>query len=390
MIDIVPRRGRVIVFGIAFWYPLAGVTYQCAHYLLGMRALGYDVYYVEDIQGDVYDPILGDFTYEMADNVKLIGPRLDDFGFEGRWACRDCSGNCHGMTESQLNELFQTADICLNICGSHELRDEHMVIPNRVYVESDPFSAQVKLAKGDQGTRVFLDAHTAHFTFGENIGKYDCGIPATPIHWQPTRQPVHLDLWRTNIDGGDTYNTITTWNNKGDPIEWNGELYYWTKDREFMKVIDLPKCRPDCKFELATGVQDDIRTMLLKNRWQIADAHPVSIDPDAYRNYIQTSRGEFTVARDQYSRPKTGWFSDRSVCYLAAGRPVITGETGFSKTIPTGRGLFGFSNMTDVLDAVDSIESDYTRNCEGAREIAAEYFASEKVLASLMDRAGLK
>ena len=115
----------------------------------------------------------------------------------------------------------------------------------------------------------------------------------------------------------------------------------------------------------------------------------MSTDANVYRDYVRSARGEFTVARDQYVRPKTGWFSDRSACYLAAGRPVITQETGFSKFLPTGKGLFGFKTMDDVVRAVDAVEADYEGNCRAAREIAAEYFAAEKVVGSLMQRAGL-
>jgi hypothetical protein len=390
VLETKPRAGRVIVFGIAFWYPLAGVTYQILHYLLGLKSLGYDVYYVEDMQGTIYDPVSGDYTYDYTQSIKLIGPRLDAEGFKGRWACRDVADHSFGMSVSDLLELYRTADICLNVCGSHHFSEEHLVIPNRLYVESDPFSTQVKFAKGDQGTKEFLNNHTAFFTFGENIDKPDCGIPVTGHRWHNTRQPVHLDLWRTHTAGGSVYNTITTWHNRGNPLEWNGDPFYWTKDREFMKIIDLPTRRSDAKFELASGVDDSVRQMLLSHGWSHIDSHAVSMDPVLYRDYIQQSRGEFTVARDQYTRPNTGWFSDRSACYLAAGRPVITGETGFSKTIPSGRGLFGFSNMDQLLAAIDAVESDHTGHCQAAREIGEEYFGSEKVLASLMNRAGLK
>jgi hypothetical protein len=129
--------------------------------------------------------------------------------------------------------------------------------------------------------------------------------------------------------------------------------------------------------------------MLDEHGWRQVHSIEMSRDANVYRNYIQSARGEFTVARDQYVRPRTGWFSDRSACYLAAGRPVITQETGFSKFLPTGRGLFGFKTMDDIVMAVDAIESDYEGNCRAAREIAAEYFAAEKVVGSLMQRAGL-
>ena len=214
----------------------------------------------------------------------------------------------------------------------------------------------------------------------------------TPIErftWLPTRQPIALNLWDNPLTTpGEAYNTITTWSNKGRQVVYEGETYYWTKDREFMRVIDLPR-RRDVPFEMATEVGEDVKRLLGDNGWRQIGAVPISEDIDRYRAYIQRSRGEFTVARDQYVRPRTGWFSDRSACYLAAARPVITQETGFSKFLPTGKGLFGFSGMDDVLAAIDEIESDYEGNCHAAREIADEYFAAEKVVGSLMERAGL-
>jgi hypothetical protein len=198
-----------------------------------------------------------------------------------------------------------------------------------------------------------------------------------------------MDLWNNPYGfDGSAYNTITTWHNNGKNIEYNGETYYWTKDREFEKFLELPRQRK-VSFELATGVDEEVRRRLIENGWQQIDSVKVSKDMDSYRQYIQQSRGEFTVARDQYVRPNTGWFSDRSACYLAAGRPVITQETGFSKFLPTGKGLFSFKTMEDVFAAVDEIESDYENNCRAAREIAKEYFDSERVIGSLMARANL-
>ena len=147
--------------------------------------------------------------------------------------------------------------------------------------------------------------------------------------------------------------------------------------------------RPGLRFELAAGVDEAVKRMLNGHGWRQVHSIEMSTDANVYRNYLQSARAEFTVARDQYVRPRTGWFSDRSACYLAAGRPVITQETGFSKFLPTGKGLFGFKTMEDIVRAVDAIEADYEGNCRAAREIAAEYFAAEKVVGSLMERAGL-
>jgi hypothetical protein len=387
-----PTKGKIIVFGIIFWYPLAGVTYQFLHYLIGLRRLSYDVYYIEDSGRWIYDPIKFDFSPDASRNVASIAPILEAHGFAGRWAFRGNypEGRCYGMSEEQILRLYREADAALNVTASQELQEEHMAIPRRVYVESDPFAVQIKVAQGDESTLAALDAHDIYFSFGENLGAPDCTVPVVRYKWLPTRQPVLMDLWENPFPPNSTapYTTITTWHNKGKSIVYEGEKYYWTKDREFMRFIDLPKRRA-VNFELAVVVNEDTERTLRGNGWSLVDSLPISTDVNAYREYIQRSRGEFTVAKDQVVRPVTGWFSDRSASFLAAGRPVVTHETGFSKFLPTGKGLFGFLTMEDILAAVDVIESDYEGACRAAREVAAEYFAADKVLGSLMERAGL-
>ncbi|CAN5860408.1 hypothetical protein BH24ACI1_BH24ACI1_07240 [soil metagenome] len=384
-------KGKIIVFGILFWYPLAGVTYQFLHYLIGLKRLGYDPYYIEDSGRWVYDPKINDLSPDASSNISSVAPILESHGFSDRWAFRGDypDGQCYGMTESQILQLYKEADAFLNVTGAQEIREEHMACSRRIYVESDPFVYQVKVANGERSTIEQLKRHDTFFTFGENVGEDDCDIPVERFRWLPTRQPVVMDLWNNPYGfDGSAYNTITTWHNNGKNIEYNGETYYWTKDREFEKFLELPRQRK-VSFELATGVDEEVRRRLIENGWQQIDSVKVSKDMDSYRQYIQQSRGEFTVARDQYVRPNTGWFSDRSACYLAAGRPVITQETGFSKFLPTGKGLFSFKTMEDVFAAVDEIESDYENNCRAAREIAKEYFDSERVIGSLMARANL-
>ena len=388
-----PTKPKVIVFGILFFYPLAGVTYQFLHYLLGLRRLGYDVYYIEDSARYVYDLKLEDFVPDPLPNIRAVAPILDQFGFEGRWAFRGAwaGGECHGMSEQQIRQLYRDAEAFLNVTGSQEIRDEHMAVPHRIYVESDPGALQIKVSLGHESTIATLDRHTCCFSFGENMGAPDCPLPIERYKWLPTRQPIATDLWNANHNGdrGTAFNTISTWTNRGNDIEWRGEQYLWSKHLEFPKFIDLPKRRPDTAFELAAGVDEDIRRTLKDNCWRIADPVAVSRDVEHYRTYIERSRGEFTVAKDQYIRLRAGWFSDRSACYLAAGRPVINQDTAFDKILPTGKGLFSFRNMEHVLAAVDEIESDYAGNCAAAREIAHEYFCAEKVVGSLMRRAGL-
>ncbi len=384
-------RGKIIVFGIVFWYPLAGVTFQFLHYLIGLRKLGWDVYYIEDSARMIYDAATCDYTYDWAStgNVERLGAVLDAYGFAGKWAAR-----CHydnriwGMTEGQLAQVYREADAFLNVTGGQEILDEHQRIPRKIYVETDPVKTEILVAQGNQGMIDTLDAHDTHFTFGENFGAPDCGVPLGQQQWLPTRQPVALELWPVNDTPGLKYTTVATWNNRGNDIVWRGEHYGWSKRPEFLKLISLPSERP-VTFEVAAGVPADDRSLLETNGWQMIDSLAVSTKSETYRDYICGSRAEFTVAKDQNIRLRSGWFSDRSCCYLAAGKPVINQDTAFGNILPTGLGLYSFRTLDDVLAAIDAIESDYAGNCRAAREIAEEYFAADKVMASLCERAGI-
>jgi hypothetical protein len=387
-----PKKGAIIVFGILFWFPLAGVTYQFLHFLIGLRRLGYDPYYIEDSGRWIYDPALNDLSPDATNNLNAIVPILEAHGFKDRWAFRGSypGGRCYGLSEEQILRLYREADAFLNVTGAQELRHEHMACRRRIYVETDPVAAQIKVAQGNKETIAALQAHDTHFSFGGNFGKPDCRVPVEGYNWLPTVQPVILDLWKNNSHeaNGTAFNTIATWRNKGKDIVYNGETYYWSKDREFKKILDLPK-RRSVPFELAISVDDKTRQLLKESQWRVIDPIKLSSDMSDYREFILKSRGEFTVAKDQNIRLRSGWFSDRSACYLAAGRPVITQDTGFGSYLPTGKGLFAFRTMDDILHAVDIIEMDYAGNCCAARDIAKEYFAGEKVLDSLMRRAGL-
>ncbi len=387
-----PPRGKIIVFGLVFWYPLAGVMYQFLHYLNGLRKIGWDVYYVEDSARPIYHIDAGSYTYdyEGTGNIAALGPVLDAHGYAGRWAFHDQhAGRCHGMPLGELRRLYREADVLLNVSGGQEILEEHGRIPLKIYIETDPVKTEILVAQGDQGMIDALDAHDAHFTFGENFGAPDCGVPVERYRWLPTRQPVDLELWPWDETPGTAYTTVATWNNQGNDIEWQGEVYGWSKRPEFLKIQELPRRRPQCEFEIAASMPDDDRTRFGQSGWKLTDPIAVSRDAESYRRYIRRSRGEFTVAKDQNVRLRSGWFSDRSCCYLAAGRPVINHDTAFGNALPTGRGLFSFRSLEDILAAVDAIESDYGAQRRAAREIAAEYFAAEKVLESLCTRTGL-
>jgi len=181
---------------------------------------------------------------------------------------------------------------------------------------------------------------------------------------------------------------VGNWRQDGRDTVFEGNTYYWSKHREYLKFIDLPK-RTTQPLELATGLiqlSSEDRNVLESNGWRLTDSHPLTVC--SYRDYLQSSRGEFTVAKDANVRLKTGWFSDRSACYLAAGRPVITQDTGFGTILPTGEGLFAFNTMEEIQTAFEVIECDYERHCRAARDIAEEYFKAETVLARLLNDLG--
>ncbi len=392
-------RARIVVSGIMFLNPVAGVVYQVLHYLLGLRALGHDVYYVEDTNWWTFDPRTGEVSADPTPVVSLLKPIFDRHGLGDRWAYRrakavDEPRGCWGMNETTVVDLYRDCDAWINVTGSQTVWDDVARCRHRVLVESDPVSAQIEVANGHQPTIDHLDAHHTHFTFGETMVHGGSPIPLGAYNWQPTRQPVAMELWAPAGEQSpkpehSRFTTVTSWHDERKDRIFEGITYRWTKDDGFLRILDLPRSHPD-RFELA--VTSDVgsdRQRLEGAGWRLRDALALSADCDHYRRYIQDSYGEFTVAREQYTKPVTGWFSDRSATYLAAGRPVITQETGFSRVLPTGSGLYPWRTMDDIAAAVDHIDADPGGARRAAREIAREYFAADRVVGSLLERAGL-
>jgi hypothetical protein len=208
--------------------------------------------------------------------------------------------------------------------------------------------------------------------------------------WHPTRPPVCLDWWMNTTEppGDSALTTVANWRHNGKPVVWKDETFHWSKHLAFRRFIHLPH-RARLPLELAIGaINEEEKAEMRRHGWRIVPSTTLA-EPNAYREYICRSLGEFTVAKDQYVRPRSGWFSDRSACYLAAGRPVITQDTGFGNRIPTGSGLFSFSTEEEALAAIDAVARDYARHSGAAREIAREYFEAELVLGRLLRHVGL-
>jgi hypothetical protein len=382
----------VLLLGIVGRSPVAGVAWQALHYVEALRRLGHDVYYLEDTGVWPYDGARATVTDDPTWVLDHLGRVMERAGMSERWAyVSGVDGSTHGMSTQTLSSVTRRADVMVNVTGSAMPRDWLARVPVRIYVETDPVVPQIQAVQGDPWMTTILDFHTHLFTFGENIGAPDCGVPVTSYDYRPTRQPVVVDWWP---DGGlekprPPYTTIMNWRQSGKDVEWQGETYGWSKHAEFEKYLDLP-ARSGRSFELAIASHTAADAELLtEHGWRVVGAEGISSNLDTYRRYIASSHGEFTTAKDQNVRLRSGWFSDRSACYLAAGRPVITQDTGFGKFVPTGKGLFAFTTADDILAAVDQIDADYIGNSRAAREIAASHFGAEGVVGRLLQDAGV-
>jgi len=375
--------------------PIAGVIWQHVHYVVGLQQLGHDVFYIEDSARLPYNPETFEVNNEFDYAAKVLDRLAGEFDFKNRWAfcARYLKNNpTAGLPLKKIRRLYRDADAILNICGTQEFNDDLLKSDRIIYVESDPGVEQIKIDQGVKSTIDYLSRHHALFTFGENVGTKKFPVPRHGFKWHATRQPIVTHLWKTNRvpKRAAVFTSIANWSTSGlKDITWRGRRYLWSKSREFLRFAAAPK-RAGEKFELATNIQDlCAREKFEGNGWRLVSPLQMSIDYWHYRDYIQQSKGEFTAAKDQYVRLNTGWFSDRSACYLAAGRPVITQETGFTKNYGGEAGLLAFRSLGEIADAVKKINADYPKHSGAARQIAREIFEAEKVLKSLLDRAGI-
>jgi hypothetical protein len=413
-----PNR-TLIVLGMVGQVPFAGVAWQALHYLEGFRRLSFDVSYVEDTGAWPFDAAQNTITDDCGYTLRYLARLMGWAGFGDRWAYCDATGRevC-GLSPAQLKALFERAEVLVNLTGATVLREEHRRVPVRVYLETDPVLPQIEVAKGRRFTHELLAAHTHHFTYGENLGAPDCGVPVGPFTYRPTRQPVVLDWWQPRAEEWESgrvrewvsrsgapipplshssgpspsqlppFTTVATWEQTGKDVRWNGETYTWSKHHEFRKFIDLPRqTAQPLELALACGDAGALRS-LAEHGWRVRDALALSRDILPYRDYLLSSRGEWTVAKDQNIRLRSGWFSDRSACYLAAGRPVVTQDTAFDRVLPTGEGLFAFRTMEDAAAALEGIAADYERHARAARAIAHDYFRAETVLGRMVQEWG--
>ncbi len=373
--------------------PFAGMAWESLHYIEGFNRLGHEVYYIEDTSDwPYYAPGQNSLTEACRSTAAYIGRMMTWCGLPDRWAYRAAAqeGRIYGLSASAFSRVFKHADVLINLTGSTVLRDEHLRVPVRVYLQTDPGAGEIRAAQNHRSTMEMLRVHTHFFNFAENLGAPDCPLPPQPVEYRLTRQPIVLEWFTppgyqrhagTRPPGGILrFTTVGNWKQTREDIKWKGEIYTWSKHHEFLKLIDLPR-RIGQPIELALA-SIDVKTIKLleAHGWRIVEAYGLTTDILPYRDYIFGSDGEFTVAKDQNVRLRTGWFSERSASYLTAGKPVITQDTGFGRVLPNSEGLFAFNTIEEVVVAFEAIKADYRRHSRAARAIAEEYFRAETVL----------
>ena len=394
---------KAIVTGMIATYPVGGVAWDYGQYVLALEQLGFEVYYLEDTGGPCYDPQKGDtgddprFAVEFLDrSLRYLSPALGD-----RWHFRGMDDITYGMEKGKFAEVLAQADLFLNVSGSALLRDEYMKCPCKVLIDTDPgWNHFVNYPKWDASPNWLnthgYRAHDHFFTYAERIGQADCLLPTMGLEWKPTRPPVVMDRWgamgqkmnSSEKSIGKKWTTVMTWNTYGKPLVYDNQVF-GSKEMEFSKIEDLPRQLPGSSFLLAVGGSGCPAERWRQLGWEVMDSHLVSSTPEDYRAFIESSRGEFSVVKNLYSATRSGWFSCRSLCYLAAGLPVVIQDTGFSEFIPTGEGLFAFVDVATARHAIELIEANYAHHQQAARAVALEYFDSGKVLGKLLAQAGL-
>jgi ATP-binding cassette, subfamily B, bacterial len=384
---------KIVLLGMLTRIPVAGVAWLVGQYANGFQRLGYDVYYVEAHARTPHMFVENDMGTDGA--ARYIADVARRFGFEDRWAFQALheDGRCLGMSAEELDRLYRDAALIINMHGGTLPLPEHAATDRLVYMGTDPVATELKIHRGEREAIEFLDQHVAFFTWGLNYGNPSCLLPwAGAYSFIPTPPPVVLDFWHGELAPPPTspFTTIGNWRQAKRPVEYEGRVYSWSKHKEFLKILDLP-ARTGTPLELALASYEPRDQLLLaEHGWRIRRGLEISGDLDRYRDYIASSAGELSAAKEQNVHFRTGWFSERSATYLAAGRPVILQDTGFGGALPTGEGLLGFDDLEGAADAMAEVTSNPAGHRAAAREIAREYLSHDVVLGNMLEHVGLR
>lgn len=365
-----------------------GHSWVFLQYLLGFRKLGWDVTFVDRLDAGVaVDEKGSPSPIEHSWNVRYTADVMTRFGLGERYAVLHGDGDSIGLPRAEVVARVRRSAALVNVMGF--LKDDEILgaAPKRVFLDIDPGFGQMWRSLGLHDA---FAGHDVHVTIGEHIGRADCTVPSCGVSWLTTRQPVVLDYWPASPAAAEMTaptTTVATWRGAYGPVEYGGQRYS-LRAHEFRRFAALPRDtrRP---FTIALDIHPADtadKSLLDANGWTLVDPMDAAGDPWRYQRFIRTSSSELMVAKGMYVTSRSGWFSDRSACYLASGKPVLAQDTGLADLLPTGEGLVTFSTPEEAAEGVRGIAADYPRHSRAARAVAEEFFDSSTVLRSLTEK----
>ncbi len=383
-----PARPSVVIGGsLAQRAHYGGHSWVLLQYLLGFKDLGWDVLFVDrldpamsvDASGEACPP-------ESSVNWRYLNSTLRSAGLSGSFALLTGEDGSMGMPRSEVLRRVRESDLFLNVMGYIDCPQLLGAARNKVFLDIDPGFGQMWK---ELGLADIFGEYDLYLTVGANVGKKGCTIPPADIAWETTLPPVVLSHWPATAYKHEGFASIGSWRGPFEPVDFAGRRY-GLRVHEFRKFVALPALAEQ-RFRLAMEMdpadQPD-RHLLDAAGWELEDPQQAAGDPWSYRRYVQDAKAEFLVAKGMYVDTRSGWISDRSVCFLASGKPVLAQETGLAATLPTGEGLVTFTDLQEAYEGAASIEADYRTHSRCARELAEECFDSRKVLGRLADLAG--
>lgn len=375
---------NIVVSGWVAPFPTAGYLWHALSYVLGFRDAGHEVWYLDD-SGDEpwgWDLERGEPDPEGRAGSRFLARELDALGLGDRWVYRHIpTGRFDGMDRDTTMAVLADADVFVNVSLTCTMRPEYRRIPHRLGIDTDPVFTQVRVARGDAVLAPMVEEHTRLFTFGRPP------LPAQRGEWVPSRQPVATARWPVAAapDPDAPFTTLTSWQ-AYPPQEWDGRTYR-AKDVSLRAFADLP-ARTGARLSISIGGgegQHEGARLLHDHGWAIGESMSPSRSTDGYRRFMAASAGEIGFAKHGYVEARSGWFSERSCCYLASGRPVVAQDTGWSEWLPAGEGLLAFSTVDEAAAALDAVRADPGRHAAAARAVVEEHFEAADVCRDLLD-----